>query len=173
MTIASQKDDIQLALEYQQLANAIIAHCGSSAFAYSCADTINNFPVQQDQSFSDMDFADDSECRSLKIGPFEVRPAMNHEVPLGRSYQSIPVKSISRLAAYLGRDEHSLYIREVPDHPQAGLCPSKSGVWLRQPGNLAFRRLAPGEAARIGRQSDVRIGGNGLDGESAYRLFVI
>ncbi len=173
MPIASQQDDIQLALKYQQLANAIIAHCGSSAFAYSGADTINGFPVQQEPSAIELGPGDDSGGRSLKVGPFEVRPAMNHEVPIGRSYQSIPVKSISRLAAYLGRDEYSLYIREVPYLPEAGLSPSKSGVWIRQLGDAGFRRLAPGEAARIGSQSDVRIGGNGQDGESAYRLFVI
>lgn len=111
--------------------------------------------------------------RSLKVGPFEVRPGLNQEVPLGRLYQPVQETSISRLAGYLGRDEYSLYIREVPDDADNGLRPSKTGIWVRDAGEESYRRLEPGEAVRINKETDLRMGGNGKDGSSGLQVFVV
>lgn len=111
--------------------------------------------------------------RSIMIGPFEVRPGMRQEVPIGRAYQPVPEDSISRLAGFVGRDEYGIYIREVPDKPERGLRPSKAGIWVKQPNENAFRRLQAGQPERLSPQTDVRIGGNGRTGTSAYRIYVI
>ncbi len=109
---------------------------------------------------------------SIKLGPFEVRPALHQEVPIGRAYQPVQVNSVSRLQGFIGRDEFSLYIREVPENPGLGLRPSKNGIWVRQLDESEFRRLAPGEGARIYADSDVRVGGNGKSGASGLQIDV-
>lgn len=108
----------------------------------------------------------------LRVGPYEVRPALGYEVPLGRGYQPMLSTSISRLAGYLGRDEHSMYIREVPDAPDHGMRPSKNGIWVKQPYDAEFRRLQPGEAERISLDTDIRLGGNGEHGDAGFRIHV-
>lgn len=110
-------------------------------------------------------------CASyIKLGPFEVRPGLNHEVPIGRAYQPVKESSISRLQGFIGRDQHSLYIREVPQNQEHGMRPSRNGIWIKQSSESDYRRLLPGEAARIYLDTDVRLGGNGKNGDSAYQL---
>jgi hypothetical protein len=106
----------------------------------------------------------------VKFGPYDVRPAMGHEVPIGRGYQPVPYESISRLAGYIGLDEYSLYIREVPYAPNLGLKPSRNGIWVRQPGERKYRRLEPGQAERITADTEVRVGGDGKDGSTGLLL---
>lgn len=109
----------------------------------------------------------------VQVGPFEVRPSVGRELPIGRNYQNLNITSISRLAGYVGRDEHGLYVREVPEMPEYGLHPSRNGIWVKQPDEDAFRRLAPGEAARVTKESVVRLGGNGSDPEKGYPVVVV
>jgi hypothetical protein len=106
----------------------------------------------------------------IRVGPFEVRPGMNQEVPIGRAYQPISASSVSRLQGFIGRDRHSLYIREVQHNPRLGLRPSKNGIWVRQWGAERFYRLAPGEAVRIYSNSEVRVGGNGTEGATGLQI---
>lgn len=108
----------------------------------------------------------------IKFGPFEVRPGLRQEVPIGRAYQPMPISSVSRLHGFIGRDEHSLYIREVPDQSGLGLKPSKNGIWVKQATETEFRRLEPGQAERIYSDTDVRLGGNGKSGSTGFRLDV-
>jgi hypothetical protein len=109
----------------------------------------------------------------VRFGPYEIRPACGYELPFGRDYQPIPYNSVSRLAGYIGLDEHSLYIREVPDAPEYGLRPSRNGVWVRQPNEKAYRRLASGEAERISPETYIRVGGNGIDADSGLPVVVL
>lgn len=108
----------------------------------------------------------------VKFGPFEVKPGMNQEVPIGRAYQPMAIGSVSRLQGFVGRDEYSLYIREVPLNPELGLRPSKNGIWVKLAGEEYFRRLEPGEAVRIYSDSEVRVGGNGKNGLSGLPIDV-
>jgi hypothetical protein len=108
----------------------------------------------------------------VRFGPHEIRPACGHEMPFGRDYQPIPYNSVSRLAGYIGLDEHSLYIREVPDAPEYGLRPSRNGIWVRQPHEKEYRRLAPGEAERINTDTYIRVGGNGVSADSGLPVVV-
>lgn len=160
-----------LALRYMELANAIIANTQSlpDPFTFNPELVVDTGVIDCDTLLRHLD---EINGRFLKIGPFEVRPGLNQEVPLGRGYQPLHERSISRLAGYLGRDEFSLYIREVPDEPEHGLRPSSTGIWIRDPGEETFRRLNPGEAARINKETDIRIGGNGRTGESGFRIYV-
>lgn len=109
----------------------------------------------------------------VQVGPFEVRPSVGRELPIGRNYQQLPVSSISRLAGYVGRDDYGLYIREVPEMPEYGLQPSRNGIWVKQPADEYFRRLAPGEAERVTKDSVVRLGGNGADPDKGYPVVIV
>jgi hypothetical protein len=110
--------------------------------------------------------------RVVLFGPYEIRPACGFEIPFGRDYHCIPHKSVSRLAGYIGLDEYSLYIREVPQEPALGLRPSRNGIWLREYGDESYKRLAPGEAARISTETEIRVGGNGIDAETGMLVQV-
>lgn len=155
-----------LALDYKQLANAIISNSASLIDP-----TTYNPEVVAEQLASRI--LEENGGRSLMVGPCEVRPGLNQAVPLGRAYQPIAEKSVSRLAAFLCRDEYGLVIREVPEAPEHGLRPSTTGVWVKEPGDADFRRLAPGEAVRITRQTEIRLGGNGRTGASGLPVFVV
>ncbi|HEY9790165.1 MAG TPA: hypothetical protein V6D22_07195 [Candidatus Obscuribacterales bacterium] len=109
----------------------------------------------------------------VKFGPYELRPAYGYELAFGRDYQPLPHTSISRLAGFVGIDEYSLYIREVPDDPQSGLRPSRNGIWVKQPTDLAFRRLQPGEAERITPETLIRVGGDGQQAETGLAVEVL
>jgi hypothetical protein len=109
----------------------------------------------------------------VKFGPYELRPAYGYELAFGRDYQPLPHTSISRLAGFVGIDEYSLYIREVPDDPHSGLRPSRNGVWVKQPTDNDFRRLKPGEAERITPETEIRVGGDGLKAETGLPVEVL
>lgn len=110
--------------------------------------------------------------RFVTFGPFQILPAVGSEVPIGRDFQPVPYESISRLHGYIGLDEYSFYVREVPDIPHLGLRPSRYGIWIRQPDEDDFHRLLPGHAMRITADTDVRIGGNGVDAQTGVPLKV-
>lgn len=154
-----------IALDYKQLANAIIANSAS------VIDPLTYNPDTAAEEAAACVLA--ANGRTLMVGPYEVRPGLNSEVPIGRAYQPLREKAISRLAGYLGRDEFGLVIREVPNDPVRGLRPSTTGIWVKQPGDNDYRRLAPGEATRITRYSDVRLGGDGISGATGFRVYVV
>jgi hypothetical protein len=169
---AAHKD--KLVFDYKELANAIIANTQNAPDPFTYHPEVHEPKLDaRSMVMQSRPSIPGISGRSLKVGPFEVRPALNQEVPIGRGYQPVPVNSMSRLAAYLGRDEYSLYIREVMEDPANGLRPSKNGVWVRDAGDNQYRRLAPGEAARINADTEVRLGGNGKDGHTGYRVHVI
>lgn len=109
----------------------------------------------------------------VKIGPFELRPTVGFELPFGRDYQEIPYASVSRLNGYVGLDEFSFYIREVPDSPGTGLRPSRNGIWVKQPHEAEFRRLNPGQAERVSPETSIRVGGNGVEAETGLPVEVV
>jgi hypothetical protein len=153
-----------IALDYKQLANAIIANSANIIDPLTY-----NSDVAAEESAARVLAANG---RTLMIGPYEVRPGMNQEVPIGRGYQPLREKSISWLAGFVGRDQFGLVIREVPIDAAHRLRPSSTGIWVKQPGDADYRRLLPGEAVRITRYTDVRIGGNGRCGSSGFQLHV-
>jgi hypothetical protein len=154
-----------IALDYKQLANAIIANSSS------VIDPLTYHPEVAAEDCAARVLA--ANGRTLMVGPYEVRPGLNQEVPIGRAYQPMRENSISRLAGYLKRDEFGLTIREVQDDPVNGFRPSRTGIWVKQPGDAEFRRLVPGEGTRITRYSDVRIGGDGKDGATGLQVLVV
>jgi hypothetical protein len=111
--------------------------------------------------------------RNVRLGSHYIAPKIGQEVPFGRNYQAIPFNSISRLAGYIGLDEYSLYIREVLDAPEFGLRPSRNGIWVRQPHEKDYRRLAPGQAERINPDTYIRVGGNGVNPSSGMPVIVL
>jgi hypothetical protein len=154
-----------VAVDYKQLANAIIAN------SVNVVDPFTTSPVLAGEDQAHTAFL--ANGTTLMFGPYEVRPGLNQEVRLGRDYQPLDQPSISRLCGFLGRDEFSLIIRESAHDPERGLRPSRNGIWIKQPGEHQFRRLLPGEAVRITRYSEIRIGGNGRDAESGYPVHVV
>jgi hypothetical protein len=108
----------------------------------------------------------------VTFGPYRIVPEVGSEMPIGRDFQRIPYESISRLHGLVGLDQYSFYVRAVHEdtHPeQAG---PRQNIWIRQPDDDNWRRLAPGAAERITPDSEVRIGGNGSDPQTGVPLVV-